>query len=870
MVRARSNEAASGSRDVSPLLRSKLRPPAVPEYFVPRARLDNVLDDLTTRPLTLVIAPAGSGKTQFLANWVSTTSEPVAWLSLEEMDDDPVELWSGMMATLDSLSPGCGDAARRLLASSAPIGDVVRALLQSLESVSVAHSVLVIDDVHHVRDSTTADSLSLFVQHLPRWLHVVIAGRADPHLPLDRLRARGQLDELRFPDLQLTPAEARQVLQRLAPDLSESEIEESARSTDGWAAGVQLTGLAARTAHVKLSPTSLRPDVQLLTEDYVWHEVLATADPDVVDVLLQISVVDRVNSALATAITGRADVRDLLLRGEAQGQFVYRIGGEGWFRIHPFVRQALLNELVRSSRHLPSHERAALWLEHADETVIALEQWLLAERPREALRLLGAKSTQLYDQGREGVIMRTVEAIPMDVAAADVPSLIDFAIGHIVGSRAKFIAAVRQAVWRAGRTQHDLSPQLDALQAISWGMTGNWTRGAESARRSLGDLGDSWWSDPAVRFSWNTAARCLALTESWDDDDPFLVDATIATSRDPRRGISLEGVRALGHAFAGRPIDALRVAGGVRHAAATMSILRVELAIAEAVSRREIGDRERAIAELQVIADDATEPRLYCPIAAMLSLASIAADAGDIETAAHELARAESLMRSADGGPDLEQWINRAATTLALAAGNIDEATRTANAIADPFWGPVCRTRVHLALGGVDAAMTALAAAEPRCPRHRVTYELLTARVVPLPDDVLGHVTTAVELASSHGMLQTVVDNGRELMDVIERTAWAVSEEWLQRLRLAMAPNESRLQLPTREFIEPLTDRERDVLRLLPSRLTLSEIAKELYVSVNTLKFHLRVIYRKLGVNSRDEAAAVARSMTRVASAGSR
>jgi LuxR family maltose regulon positive regulatory protein len=616
---------------------------------------------------------------------------------------------------------------------------------------------------------------------------------------------------------------------------------------------------------------ALHVDVQLLTEDYVWHEVLANGDPEVIDVLLKVSVLDRVNTALATAITGRSDVRSLLLRGEAQGLFVYRLGGDGWFRIHPFVREALLNELTRSSGHLRCHARAAQFLEDSGETVSALEQWLLAGQPRQALRLLGARSTELYDGGREAVLMRTVEAIPVDVASVDVESLIDFAVGHILGSRAKFADAVRQAVWLADRTEHDFAAQLDALRAISSTMSGDWTTGGAAAVRSLRDTTTSWWTDPAVRFSWNTATRALALGERWDDDDPLVIDATIAMSRDPRRGMSLEGVRALGHALSGRPVDALRIAAGVRHAAPTMTILRVELGLAEAIARRELGDRERALAELRELADDTDEPRLYVPVSARLELALAASEDGDSDRAAGELAQAEALVNDDHGGADLREWLHSVSSSIASDAGRIEDAVRSAELIGDPFWGPVARSQVRIVLGDLPTASEQLAAAEPRCVRHRVVLGLLSARLASHPDDVLNHVTVAVGEASAHGMLQTVVAYGRELMDVIERAAWAVPEEWLQRLRLAMTSSEIRLDLPAREFVEPLTDRERDVLRLLPSRLTLTEIAKELYVSVNTLKFHLRVIYRKLGVNSREEAAAIARSRVKVPSpSGSR
>ena len=269
-----------------------------------------------------------------------------------------------------------------------PVLDIVRALLDGLESSPSGPSVLVLDDVHLLKSDETVESLSLFVQHLPAWLHVILISSTDPRLPLDRLRVRGQLVELRFAELRFSTSEARGVLARLAPDMTESELDEATVYTDGWAAGVQLTGLAARSARVQLVPFGPADSSQLLTNDYVWHEVLAAGDPDVVDTLLQISVADRVNAGLAGAITGNPDAGSLLLRGEEQGLFVYRIGSDGWFRLHALVRAVLLNELGRRERHQQCHERAARWLESAGETASALEQWLLAERPREALRLL--------------------------------------------------------------------------------------------------------------------------------------------------------------------------------------------------------------------------------------------------------------------------------------------------------------------------------------------------------------------------------------------------------------------------------------------------------------------------------------------------
>ena len=316
---------------------------------------------MTSFPLTLVVAPAGSGKTQLLANWVSTTPVPTAWLSLEEMDNDPIELWTGVIAALEVLAPKCGLTVRDLLARTAPIDEVVRVLLHNLEADPAAPSVLVIDDVHFVSCSTSSNALAVFVQHLPPWLHVVMAGRSDPDLPLDRLRVRGQLMELRFAELRFTPPEARLMLERLVPGLSESELDDTASYTDGWAAGVQLTALAARSALVRPSSISLLSEARLLTEDYVgtrcWRA--ATAMSSTYSCRSPWSIVS--TPSLATAITGSTTtLRDLLLRGEAQGLFVHRLGIGGLVQDPPAgPERPLRNELERQSSHRARSPSAA-------------------------------------------------------------------------------------------------------------------------------------------------------------------------------------------------------------------------------------------------------------------------------------------------------------------------------------------------------------------------------------------------------------------------------------------------------------------------------------------------------------------------------
>jgi LuxR family maltose regulon positive regulatory protein len=294
-----------------------------------------------------------------------------------------------------------------------------------------------------------------------------------------------------------------------------------------------------------------------------------------------------------------------------------------------------------------------------------------------------------------------------------------------------------------------------------------------------------------------------------------------------------------------------------------MTVLRTELAIAEAIAHRELGDMERAVPELEVLADTRAETMLFGQILATLELAQSRLDAGEIDAARSAFVRAETRIAEESFGPGGRQWLARVGTRLAVAAGDFDEAQRWAGATNDLFWTGASQARVHLALGNRAAALAALDEAVPRCPRHEVVRDLLRARALSDHGEAQVEASAALELAARCEMLQTVASEGPDVLELAERAAWNAPAAWLDRLRRAVVSGASLPPAHGGDLVEHLTDRERDVLRYLPSRLTLSEIADELYVSVNTLKFHLKVIYRKLGVASRAEAAEKARHLPR-------
>ncbi len=862
--------AANKSRIPKPsaLQRAKLRAPGRPDHYLRRQRLFELLDDIVTAPLTVVVAPAGAGKSMLLAGWMEHSSLATSWLSLDEGDRDGTQFWTGLIAALDVLAPGCGDEAVLTLRRHMALPVVVEQLLEHLCVRSCPPSVIVLDDVHLVdADDEVATSLGLFLHHLPPWLHVVMLSRRDPVLPIDRLRASGHLGEIRFPELRFSRDEASDMLSRLAPWLSDEQIDATANQVEGWAVGLQMAALAARSRRAQqLIATGLGSE--LLVDDYVWHEVLAHEDASIVDVMVETSVVDRVNPSLADVLTGRTDTRELLERAEARGLFVNRIGVDGWFAVHALVRAVLVAELARRSATMlvERHARAARWFEDAGEVPTALEHWLLAQQPREALRLLAADHGMLYDRGMEGTILRTIEAIPTEVAMVDLGSMLDYAWCLLLVDRRRYIEAVEQATWWADRSTVDgrLRNRLTMLQSSAAVASGDWATSESLARRALEDMGETWWRDTLGRFVWNMIARSIALSERWAESCDDLRNADLALSRDPERRLALEGTRALGNALAGRPVDALRVAAGIRHAAtvSNLVVLRAELALAEAIAHRELGDRSPALTELEEMAAMPAETMLYCRVIAILELTEAHIDDGELDAARGAFEQAESLIESESFGTGCQQWLARVGTRLAAAVGDIAGAAQWARKIDDPFWAGVSSARAHLAAGNSEGAAAALDTAEPRCVRHEVILGLLRARVTVDNDEAVKLAAQALELAVANEMLQTVAAAGPEALELVERGAWRAPDQWLDRLRRSSAAVAGRPPRGGLNLVEPLTDRERDVLRFLPSRLTVREIADELYVSVNTLKFHLKVIYRKLGVTSRAEAAAKARQLT--------
>jgi LuxR family maltose regulon positive regulatory protein len=857
----------------SAFFRSKFRRPNAPDHFVRRTRLVELLDDLSSYPVTALVAPAGSGKTALVADWVHGCGLASAWLTLDESDRDPAQLCAALISAVATLAPSVADRAMAVVSSpDGPMG-ALRVLTEDLEVAEGDEAVLVVDDLHRVDDSPVAQSvLAAFVENKPDALHLVLLGRRRPALPMDRLRATGRLADVTFDVLRFSEEEALEMLAGLCPDTAPRDLPEVAGWSGGWAAALQLAALALRSQRagqleVHEGRNTFPAGSERLVDSYLWHEVLRTERAELVELLLSTAVVDRMNYGLADALTGRSDAGDLLLEAEARGLFVTSFDPGGWYEVHGLVREMLLAELDRRSPEQlrTQHARAAQWFESMDDGVAALGHWLDAGQPAEALRLLTATSMSLFESGRVAAIDRTIGRIPPQVAGADAASLVRFAWCRLLVDRTGFLdalAAAEAAVVQQGA--RDEAGRLGVLRAVSAWLSGDWQVCVDLALAGLVELGDQAPADPIGRFGWSLVVRGVALGERWSDLGEILERGRAAATHDTDRRLAYEAARAVGLALSGQPIDSLQVAAGVRHMAelAEMGTLRVELDIAEAIAARELGDRERAEPALEALAARSAYPNSYVRVLALLELVEMRLGDGDLAAAESLFHQVEELARRELDGADGRGRLARTGVLLSLGQDDLAAAQHWTQRTEDLFWRPICEARVHLAAGRHQDAVEALHRAEPRCARHRVVRELVLARAVADVDreTAAKSVATAVDLAAEKGMLQTVAADGAAVVELIELAAWRAPAAWIDRLRRAMPSDLGRGPAPT-GLVEGLTDRERDVLHLLPSRLTLREIASELYISQNTLKFHLRVIYRKLGVNSRAEAVECARRL---------
>lgn len=360
--------AASQDNAVLPFLHSSLQVPRLPRTLVERPRLLKQLDAALTQPLTLLSASAGSGKTTLLSAWAALHSHQVAWLSLESLDNEQTRFWLSIILALRTCLPGVGEAAQMLLQAPqpAPVSTILTSLLNELASLP-QEMVLILDDYHVIEERALHEVLFFFLEHLPPCMHLILSTRVDPEFPLSRWRARGHMTEIRAADLRFTAAEAAIFLtEAMGLSLTAEQSGILEQRTEGWIAGLQLTALSLQKQD---DPSSFlqqfRGNHRFLL-DYVQEEILQRQPARTQRFLLQTAVLTHLNADLCEAVTGESTSQELLEEIEHSNLFLVPLDEERqWYRFHALFRDVLLTRLRVSQPEQVAllQHRAASWYE---------------------------------------------------------------------------------------------------------------------------------------------------------------------------------------------------------------------------------------------------------------------------------------------------------------------------------------------------------------------------------------------------------------------------------------------------------------------------------------------------------------------------
>lgn len=728
------------------MLATKLAPP-LRRGLMHRRRLVQVLDGAARHRLTLLVAPAGWGKTSLLADWHTTgRRQRIGWLALDPEDSDPVRFWNYLISAVRAVLPGVGERALATLSirGRALYDAALPALINDLATLDEdVH--LVLDDYHVLTDPELHRSVAYLLAHQPPRLHLMIATRSDPPLPFARLRAHGEILEIRAKDLAFTDTEATTMLNgALALGLDVADVKRLSARTEGWAAGLYLAGLSLREHPDRAAFVAEFHGTDRFVLDFLGSEVLASQPADLRTFLLETSILPRLSASLCQAVTGRADSAVALERIERSNLFLVPLDSERhWFRYHRLFGELLRHELgVAEPQRVPElHRRAAAWFRAAGQVSEAIDHAAAAGDVDGAAELVAGHWNTWFNAGRLATVEGWLDRLPPGAQLAD-PRLC-VAQAWLLLDTGRLDAVDR---WLAGAEAAAADPadavtlrEIAVLRTVHRFKIGDVGASHLAARRVLELIHGE------VCFAGTVAYALLGVTLFWKGElAAALRPLTEAVALARRTGNLLGETYALSylaltHAEQGEVGEGRRVAGA-------------------ALSR----SAEPLVAEHFVTG--------LGHLAQALALAAT----GQVEQAAAAAARAVQLARR--GGGRLELGLALATHAQALLAAGEDgapmlaEAKRIVRACRDPGWLP----------------------------------ELLT------------------------------------------------------RLSRATTPVGPRL-VPDGTAVVAFSDRERQLLPLLAGTLSQREIGAVLHLSLNTVKTHSRMLYRKLGASSRADAVQRAR-----------
>jgi LuxR family maltose regulon positive regulatory protein len=914
--------ATPGTRDE--LLATKVNIPRTRPDRLARSRLFRRLDEGMGRPLVLVCTPAGFGKTTLLANWAAGATLPVAWLSLDPDDNDPMRFWRYVVAALDRVVGGLGEQIVPLLSpgSGTSTHGVVTALINRLQD-QPDELALVLDDYHLIESLPIHDSLGFLLSHLPPRLHLIIASRSDPPLPAARLRASGQLAELRAADLRFTPEEAAAFLQEVWKlDLSAQAVASLEARTEGWAVGLQLAALSLQG----------RPDPDAFLDaftgthryvlDYLSEEVLGRLPDRVRRFLLETSILERLSGTLCDAVTEGSDGQGMLEELERANLFLVPLDEERrWWRLHHLFADLLRARVLQLQPDLVPelHRRAAGWCESHGLIDEAIRHAVAAGDTPWATRLVEEHLGETLRRG-ESVIARWLALLPDDAVRSRPGLCLAKAMTELNLDHRE---SAERLLAHAERAFDHHRPEPRELQVPTYGgMVAQVPAAIALLRAELAyDRADA---DGVAAF-----ARAALAHMADHEHGPRLFARSLLVGADWMTG----------EVVATEPAFAELLAEG-RAAPAPYPVLRscFMLGLVQQAQGK-LGAALRTYQEGLRLATEGERFSVYHAGEAHVGIAQVLYQRNQLEEALQHATRGVEFCRQVIELTELDvalvvvAWIRQAMGEADAALAAMEEACRTypradVFALAYPAWSE--RARLLLGLGRVEEAAR-WTQEQGLTAQDEVSYlregdHLVLARVLlaqSRPEQALGLLerldaladsqgrtgsligiralrslalqaagdhqaaltllAEALELAAPEGYVRVFTDEGppmaallRSLMGARQRgrgpagagSVTGVATEQLHRIIRAFGSTKAQAEQITPAvagLIEPLTGRELEVLRLLAAGRRNREIAQELVVTLETVKKHTSHIFAKLGATNRTQAVAHARRLGLIA-----
>jgi LuxR family transcriptional regulator, maltose regulon positive regulatory protein len=904
-------QAAAGS----PLLQTKLYVPRSRLGLVRRPRLIERLSQGTAGKLSLISASAGFGKTTLLAEWLAsaeTSHGPAAWVALDRGDNEPTLFWAYVIAALQTVQAEVGTRALSLLHSPQPLP--IETLLGTLlnEIGAISHQfVLVLDDYHLIDAQPIHQGMAFLLDHLPPRMHLVIASRADPPLPLSRLRARGELAELRATDLRFTVAEAAGFLnQVMGLQLLVRDVAALEARTEGWIAGLQLAALSMQGRDDVTGFISAFTGDDRYIVDYLVEEVLQRQSERVRSFLLQTCILDRLSGPLCDAVTGQEGGKAMLETLDRDNLFVVPLDDKRrWYRYHQLFADVLQ---ARSMEEQPDrvpglHARASEWYAHNGPASDAIRHALAAREFERAAGLVELEARATIRRNQSARLLEWLAALPDDVFRAR-PVLSTYAAFVLLGTGKVAAAGVRLSDaqrWLDGPvevsdtssarmvvTDHGELRSLAGTIALAWSFRaqalGDVAGTVEHARQALNRL-------PADDHVWRGGAALLMALAYWTSGD-------LAAAAP----IHAEGIASLEAA------GDIALAISAAYDAAELSKARGRLPAAGRIYERSLR-----------LGLDHGDPALPGMADLHLGLSELRCEQDDLEAATRQLERGEELgMHAALRETPYRRCVARARLRQAQgdldgALSLLDEAERLYVKGIVPDVRPIAarKARAWVARGRLAEALdwvrqkglsadddldylhefehvTLARVLIARCENeeddrsmqtaHRLLERLLDAAeaggrtgsvieilvLLALTHQRQRHVRAgllalerALTLAEAEGYVRIFVDEGAPVRDLLRlAVAQGVAGGYARRVLSAFDRRAQPVSAPAgfgvAGLAEPLTPREVEIMRLVAAGLRNQEIADQLVISLSTVKRHIANAYGKLGASHRTEAVA--------------